>query len=107
MIHLYPELVLSIGNSLHFKKMHFLWVLLYLAQKFYVSYWRQDHYFFTWSSKPRKGLAICREKVVPSFLSYLKTLPVSISPTPGIKLTTSRSVASALPAELILLRFWY
>ena len=74
MIHLYPELVLSIGNSLHFKKMHFIWVLLYLAQKFYVSYWRQDHYCFTWSSKPRKGLTICREKVVPSFLSYLKTL---------------------------------
>ena len=35
---------------------------------------------FTWSSEP------CRAKVVPSFLSYFKTL--SIGPTPGIEPTT-------------------
>lgn len=106
MIHLYPELVLSIGNSLHFKKIHFIWVLLYLAQKFYVSYWRQDHYFFTWSSKPRKGLTICREKVVPSFLSYLKTLWVLVRPGESNSQPLAQQ-SSALPAELILLQFWY
>ena len=41
------------------------------------------------SSEPHEGLAICRAKVVPSFLSYFKTL--SIGPTPGIESTTSRS----------------
>ena len=29
---------------------------------------------FTWSSKPRKGLAICRARAVSSFLSHIKTL---------------------------------
>ena len=38
---------------------------------FYVSYWRRDRHF-TWSSKPRESLAICRAKAVPSFLSYFK-----------------------------------
>ena len=45
---------------------------------------------FTWlSGEPREGLAICRAKVVPSFLSSLKTL--SIGPTPGIEPATSCS----------------
>ena len=55
---------------------------------FYVSYWRRDRHF-TWSSEPREGLAICRAKAVPSFLSYFKTL--SIGPVPGIEPATSRS----------------
>ena len=55
---------------------------------FYVSYWRQDRHF-TWSSEPREGLAICRVKGVPSFLSYFKT--PSIGPTPGIEPAISRS----------------
>ena len=42
---------------------------------FYVSYWRRDRHF-TWSSEPREGLAICRAKAVPSFLSHFKTLSV-------------------------------
>ena len=42
-----------------------------------------------WSSEPREGLAICRAKVLPSFLSYFKTL--SIGPTAGIEPATSRS----------------
>ena len=53
-----------------------------------VSYWRRDRHF-TWSSEPREGLAICRAKALPSFLSYFKTL--SIGPTPGIKPAISRS----------------
>ena len=38
-----------------------------------------------WSSEQREGLAICREKAVPSFLSYFKTL--SIGPALGIEPT--------------------
>ena len=36
-----------------------------------------------------KGLAICKAKVVTSFLSYFKT--PSIGPTPGIEPATPRS----------------
>ena len=35
---------------------------------FYSPYWRGDRHF-TWSSEPRKGVAACSTKVVPSFLS--------------------------------------
>ena len=42
-----------------------------------------------WSSELREGLAICRARGVPSFLSYLKTL--SIDPAPGIEPATSRA----------------
>ena len=42
-----------------------------------------------WSSKPREGLAICRAKAVPSFLSYFKTL--SVGPAPGIEPAAFRS----------------
>ena len=62
------------------KKMHVIWVSMYLARistnwghYFYVSYWRRDRYF-TWSFEPREGLAICKAKVVPSFLGHFKTL---------------------------------
>ena len=41
------------------------------------------------SFEPREGLAICRAKAVPSFLSYFKT--PSIGPAPGIELATSHS----------------
>ena len=43
----------------------------------------------TWSSEPREGPAVYSAKVIPSFLSYFKTL--SIGPAPGIEPTTSRS----------------
>ena len=46
---------------------------------FYVSYWRWDHQFM-WSSEPHKGLAGCRAKAVPSFLSFSKTLTVGLAP---------------------------
>ena len=55
---------------------------------FYVSNWRRDRHI-TWSSEPLEGLAACSAKGVPLFLSYFKTQ--SISPTQGIKPTTSRS----------------
>ena len=42
-----------------------------------------------WSSEPHEGLAVCRAKAVPSFLSYFKTL--SVGPAPGIEPPTSRS----------------
>ena len=48
-----------------------------------------------------KGLGICRERAVPSFLSYFKTL--SIGPAPGIEPATDLALqSSALPPELIL-----
>ena len=43
----------------------------------------------TWSSEPREGPATCKAKVVPSFLSYFKTL--SIGPVPEIEPATSCS----------------
>ena len=77
------------------KKMHFIWVSMYLARKhllgtlyFYISYWRWDRHF-TLSSEPCKGPAICKAKAVPPFLSHFKTL--SVGPIPGIEPTTSRA----------------
>ena len=58
---------------------------------FYFSYWRGDRHF-TWSSEPREGLAACSTKVVPSFLSYFKTL--SIGQAPGFEPATSRSAVT-------------
>ena len=55
---------------------------------FCISYWRWDRHF-TWSSELREGLAICREKAVPPFLSHFKSL--SVGPIPGIEVATSRS----------------
>ena len=77
-----------------FKKMHFIWVSMYLARSanwghyINVSYWRGDCHF-TWSSEPCEDLAICWAKLVPLFLSYFKTLSIGL--TPGIEPTTSRS----------------
>lgn len=76
------------------KKMHFIWVPMYLAWKYwghylYVSYWRQERHL-TWSSEPRKGPAACSAKGVPSFLSsYFKTL--RNGPAPRIDPVTSCS----------------
>ena len=46
----------------------------------------------TWSSEPRECLAACNTYVVPSFLSYFKTL--SIGPAPGIEPAISRSAVT-------------
>ena len=62
--------------------------MAYWGHYFYVSYWRRDSHF-TWSSKPREGLAACSAKGVSSFLSYVKTL--SIGPAPAIETATSLS----------------
>ena len=59
-----------------------------MGHYFYVSYWRRDRHL-TWSSESREGLAICRAKAVPSFLSYSKTL--NVGPVAGIEPATSRS----------------
>ena len=42
-----------------------------------------------WSFESGEGLAICRAKVVSSFLSYFKTLSIGLAP--GIEPVTSRS----------------
>ena len=58
---------------------------------FYFPYWRGDRHF-TWSSESREGLAACSTKVVPSFLSYFKTL--NISPAPGMRRTRDLPLCS-------------
>ena len=58
---------------------------------------------FTRSSKPRKGLATCISKAVPSFLSYFKTL--SNGPSRESNPRPPALQSSALQTELILLRF--
>ena len=57
---------------------------------------------FTWSSEPREGLAICRAKGVPSFLSHFKIL--SVGPVAGIQPAISRNAVKRSTTELILLR---
>ena len=71
---------------------------------FHVSYWRRDHHF-TWPSEPREGLAACSTKVVPSFLSYFKTL--SIGPAPGIEPATSRSAVTRSTDWANTIRFYF
>ena len=46
-----------------------------------------------WSSEPHEGLAICRAKTVPLFLSHSKTLRVG--QVPEIDPVTSRSACQA------------
>ena len=73
---------------------------MYLAQKcgdtiftsFTVNnYCKWDGHF---SYEPKEGLAICRAKVVPSFLSYFKTLSIGpvLAIEPMISLSTMLSV---------------
>ena len=58
---------------------------------FYISHCKQDGHF-TYEAK--KGLAICRAKAVPSFLSYFKTLSIDpvLAIEPMISLSTMLSV---------------
>ena len=63
---------------------------------FYISNWRWD-LRFTWSCKPRKDLAICKAKGVPSFLSFFKT--VSIGPAPGIEKNPATLPSAVMPRE--------
>ena len=86
-----PRLVRMWKNALYLSINVFSTKVLIGGTIFYVSYWRRDHHF-TWSSEPLESLAACSTKVVPSFLSYLKTL--SIGPAPGIELATSRSAVT-------------
>ena len=58
----------------------------------YVSRWRQ-HCYFKWPFEPCEGLPICRQKSVPSFLSYFKTL--SIGPGQGIEPQTPCSAVKS------------
>ena len=74
------------------QNIHFIQVSRYLARKCYLGtlFLRlQLEPRPPWSSEPRVGLAACRAKGVPSFLSYFKTL--SVGPALGIELTTSCS----------------
>ena len=58
---------------------------------FYISHCKQDGHF---TYEPKEGLAICRAKAVPSFLSYFKTLSIGpvLAIEPKISLSTMLSV---------------
>ena len=58
---------------------------------FYISHCKQDGHF---TYEPKEGLAICRAKAVPSFLSYFKTLSIGpvLAIEPMISLSTMLSV---------------
>ena len=76
------------------KKMYVIWVSMYLAESswghyFYISLWRRDRHFETWSSEPCEGLPVCSARQNLSFSVTFKTL--SIDPAPGIEPATSRS----------------
>ena len=94
------------------KETHFIWVNFYLSTKVQIEETTFTSptgdgtaIFFTWSSEPSEGLAVCTAKAVPSFLSYLRTL--SIGPAQEIEPATSRIVVSALlQTELVLARSW-
>ena len=65
---------------------------------------RRDRHF-TWSSEPREGLLVCRERNVPSFLSYFKAL--SFGPASWIEPATfgsavKRSTGWASPAACFI-----
>ena len=47
-------------------------LLIFRGPYIYISYWTKARHF-TWSSKPCKGLAVCKAKVVPSMFSHFKT----------------------------------
>ena len=64
-------------------------IALYLSVNVFSTVVLTGDRHFTWSSQPREGLAICRAKVVLSFVSHFKTLRVG--PVQGIEPATSRS----------------
>ena len=81
---------------------------MYLAQKcgdtiftsFTVNnYCKWDGHF---SYEPKEGLAICRAKAVPSFLSYFKTL--SIGPVLAIESMTSLSTMLSVKLTNLILK---
>ena len=78
---------------------------------FYISKWRRARHF-TWSSKPREGLAACSAKGVPSIISYLKAL--SVGPALGIepatpcsadKYSTNWAIPAVVPENRIYILF--
>ena len=69
---------------------------------FYVSYWRRDGHFAR-SSKPHQGLVVYREKTVPSFLRYFKTLSIGPDPRNQTRGAARSAVKRSRPVtELIM-----
>ena len=66
---------------------------------FYISHCKQDGHF---TYEPKEGLAICRAKAVPSFLSYFKTL--SIGPVLAIESMTSLSTMLSVKLTNLILK---
>ena len=66
---------------------------------FYISHCKQDGHF---TYEPKEGLAICRAKAVPSFLSYFKT--PSIGPVLAIEPMTSLSTMLSVKLTNLILK---
>ena len=94
---------MSIVNWRRWKKS--TWLSTNWGHYFYVPYWRRNRHFLKLSSEPREGLAICKVKVVSSFLSLLKTLIECWSDPENRNPLPPALQSSALPTELILLQF--
>ena len=90
MIHLYPELVLSIGNPLHFKKNAlYLSVIVFSTEVLRLLLETGPLFFYVVIQATQRSNHL--QGKGSTFISQLFEDPVSISPTRGIKLTTSRS----------------
>ena len=81
---------LAFGVSIHLARKYKLWTALTA----------DGNHHFMWSSEPHEGLATCRAKEVPSFLSYFKTW-VLVQPWES-NLCPPALQSSTLPTELIL-----
>ena len=86
------------------KETHFIWVNFYFSTKVQIEETTFTSptgdvtaIFFTWSSEPSEGLAVCTAKAVPSFLSYLRT--PSIGPAQEIEPAASRIVVKRSSAD--------
>ena len=81
--------------------MHFIWVSLYrvlIGDTIFTSPTGDGTAILC--GLPHEGLAVCRAKGVPSFLSYFKTLSIGPARKPNLQPPALQS--SALPTELQL-----
>ena len=85
--------------------MHFIWVSLHrglIGDTIFTSPTRDGTAILC--GLPHEGLAVCRAKAVPLFLSYFKTL--SIGPVRESNLQPPTLQSSALPTELHVIQLW-
>ena len=74
-------------------------LLIFWGHSFYISYCRKACHF-TWSSKPCKGLAVCKAKVVPSMFSHFKAVRIDQTHNLPTELYCSRKFRAILLSYL-------